>query len=117
MIYPGDLVTLQQASDHLRRDTDDDDSDLRLKIMAASSAIYAYLKSGSDLFTDTAGYLVLDSAGDPVGVPYQVKAATLLMVGYLYKQRDEDTDKEFEQGYLPRPVTALLYPLRDPALA
>jgi hypothetical protein len=30
------LVTLQQASDHLRRDTTDDNADLELKVEAAS---------------------------------------------------------------------------------
>ena len=38
------LVRLQEASDHLRRDTTDDDNDLTLKIKAASAAIINYLK-------------------------------------------------------------------------
>ena len=111
------LVSLEQARDHLRSDSVDDSLDLELKIQAASAAVLAYLKSGADAFLDTAGEVIVDSAGDPVGVPFQVKAAVLLMVGYLYRQRDEDEGEEFEQGYLPRPVTALLYPLRTPALA
>jgi hypothetical protein len=57
-----------------------------------------------------------DSAGDPI-LRYEVKAAVLLLVGYFFKDRDNDKNHEYEQGYLPRPVTALLYPLRDPALA
>lgn len=116
MIYLGDIVTLDQAKDHLRIDTDAGDNDLSLKISAASAAVYAYLKNGTDLFTDSAGALIVDSAGVP-DVPFQVKAACLLMLGYLYKDRDEDADGAYEQGYLPKPVTALLYPLRDPALA
>lgn len=111
------LVTLQQASDHLRRDTSDDDNDLELKIEAASEAVMAYLKSGADVFTDTAGEVPTDSAGDPLGVPRWAQAATLIMLGYLYKLRDNNEDNAFAQGYLPAPVTALLYPHRDPALS
>lgn len=111
------LVSLQQASNHLRRDASDDDADLLLKIEAASGAVLNYLKDGADAFLDSAGEVMQDSAGDPVDVPRVVQAATLLMVGYFYKDRDNDSEHEYEPGYLPRPVTALLYPLRDPTLA
>lgn len=111
-----DLVTLEQASDHLRRDTTDDDNDLQLKISAASAAVLNYLKGGADDILDSDGQVPTDSDGEPIA-PFEVKAATLLMVGYLYKDRDSDEDKAYEMGYLPKPVTALLYPLRKPALA
>jgi hypothetical protein len=118
-----------------------DDPDLRLKIAGASAAVLNYLKSRRNLWvrvyeTDTAGDEVLDSNGDPVpavdtdGKPIYVvdsngdrliadpiKSATLLMLGFLYRDRDENADKAFEMGYLPAPVTALLYPLRDPAVS
>lgn len=103
------LVTIEEARLHLRSDTDDDDPDLTLKIHAASGAVINYLKKPA--FIDEAG-AVIDGA-----VPFEVKAATLLMLGYLYKDRDNDEGNEYQQGYLPRPVTALLFPLRDPALA
>lgn len=116
------LVTLQQAKDHLRIDTADGDADLELKIHGASGAVLNYLK-GSNRFEqelDINGLPVVDAEGLPVyteDVLFEVQAAVLLQVGYLYKDRDNDKDHEYEQGYLPRPVTALLYPLRDPALA
>lgn len=118
-----------------------DDPDLRLKIAGASAAVLNYLKIRRNLWvrvyeTDTAGDEVLDSNGDPVpavdtdGKPIYVvdsngdrliadpiKSATLLMLGFLYRDRDENADKAFEMGYLPAPVTALLYPLRDPAVS
>jgi len=121
------LVTLQQASDHLRRDTTADDADLARKIHQASAAVLEYLKQASPWAQarDSAGQPLFDSAGNPLpevdsaGEPVihpSVEAAVLIMTGYLYRLRDSNPDEAFEQGYLPRPVTALLYPLRDPAL-
>jgi len=116
------LVTLAQASDHLRRDSTDDDADLTLKIHAASGSVLGYLKGANHLVqeVDGDGKPVFDEDGKPVytdQVLYEVQAATLLMVGYLYRARDNDKDHEYEQGFLPRPVTALLYGLRTPAIA
>jgi hypothetical protein len=113
------LVSLKQAKDHLRVRADEhaDDDDLILKIQGASSAVVNYLKSAANTFLNTDGEIETDANGDPVGVPFAVSAATLLMLGFLYKDRDDNADNAYEQGYLPKPVTALLYPLRDPACA
>lgn len=105
------FVTLEEAKLHLRVDGDAEDSDITLKVHAASGAVRGYLKSAADL------YLGEDGTPDLDKVPFEVKAATLLMLGHLYKDRDEDSSNAYSQGFLPRPVTALLYPLRDPALA
>lgn len=123
-----EFVTLQEASLHLRRDTVEDNADLMGKIRAASMAVKNYLKDASpwepeydafgNLILDTAGdaILVLDSAGDPVARP-EVKEATLYLVGIFYRDRDgQDMDK-WQHGFLPFPVTSILYPLRTPALA
>lgn len=143
------LVTLQEAKDHLRTgeellDTQGDadgDADLALKIAGASAAVLNYLKSYRNVWvqeyeTDTDGQWVLDSNFDRIPatdtdgkaiyatdsngqriVSDPIKSATLLMVGYLYKDRDENPEDAYQPGYLPAPVTALLYPLRDPALS
>lgn len=108
------LVTLEQVKAHLRIVHSSDDDDLTGKTHAASAAVLAYLKDGA-VFLDSSGQVEVDSSGDPIGVPYNVQIATLIMVGYFNKDRDEDTDRAYETGYLPKPVTALLYPLRDPA--
>lgn len=112
------LVTLEQARQHLRRDLDNTgpDPDLTAKIVGASEAVLAYLKSQADRFLDSSGNVFVDSAEVPI-VPGAVVSATLLMVGYLDVNRGSDDEGAFERGELPRPVTALLYPLRDPALA
>jgi len=110
---PKALISMAEATAHLRVDTDADSAELQIKIYAASAAVLGYLKSRAEEFLDTAGEVVQDTAGNPI-VPYQVYAATCLMLGYLYKNRDNSED--FQQGYLPPAVTALLYTSRDPAL-
>lgn len=121
-------VTLEQAKHQLQMDHDDDDALITGYVSAASKAVKNYLKSASpfEVERDAHGNTVLDSSGDPIYVTdsqgdmvvaAEVQQATLLLVGYFYKDRDNNADGAYEQGYLPKPVTALLYPLRDPALA
>jgi hypothetical protein len=115
------LVTLEQAKAHLRLEDETVDFDLNLKIHAASGAVLNYLKGANRFIQATVnGILAFDVDGDPIytdEVLFEVQAATLLMLGVLYVDRDGDKDHEYEPGYLPRSVTALLYPLRTPALA
>lgn len=108
------LVTLQQAKDHLRIDNDADDADLELKIRAASGSVLNYIRSGADVFLDSSGEAALDSNGIAIGIPVEIQQATLLLLGYFYRDRDADSEGAYEMGYLPRAVTALLYPHRDP---
>jgi hypothetical protein len=108
------LVTLEQVKEALHVDTDDDDGPLGLYIEAASAAVINYLKGQAEALLD------LDSSGEiPSGVevPAPIAVATIALVGHYYREPDGDEQKAFERGYLPAPVTALLYPLRDPALA
>lgn len=112
------LITLDEAVRHLRIDEldSDGDPDLELKIFAASQAVINYLGDYASEIVDSDGDVILDTDGVSIA-PYPIKAATLLMLGYLYKDRDENADGAYEMGFLPKPVTALLYPYRDPALA
>jgi hypothetical protein len=131
MIEP--LVTLDEANLHLRRDSSDDDSDVELKIMAASEAVAEYLRpwgsvwiqaedsNGAPLW-DSAGYEIpaTDSAGEKIGVKNTVKQAVLLLLGEFYKSREgEATGLESVSsfGTLPRSVVMLLYRLRSPVIA
>lgn len=110
-----ELVTLEQVKQSLRIDHDDDDATLNLYITGASRAVMRYLNQRVD---ET---LSLDSpANSPpalADVPDDVAVATIMLVGYFYRNPDSDPEGAFERGYLPKPVTALLYPLRDPSLA
>lgn len=110
-----ELVSLQQVTDHLRLDTTD--PMVPFYISAASEAVLVYL---NDSFVDSSGEVPQDSAGNPMGVPFPVMAATLLLVGEFYKNREGNEGNpvpaEFGYGYLNRAVVALLYPYRSPTL-
>jgi hypothetical protein len=119
-------VTLDRAKRHLAMDHDEDDVLIEAYIGAASEAVKNYLKSASpyEVERDSNDDPILDSSGDPVyvvdssgdkQVKYAVQAATLLQIGFFYRDRDENREGAYEMGYLPKPVTALLYSLRDPA--
>lgn len=115
------LITMADAMAQIRQTDLDSNGEppdaayVSLQIEAASEAVLNYLKSGADAFLDTNGDVPVDTNGVPI-VPFAVRAATLIMFGYLYRSRDEPWDGQ-EHGYPPRPVVSLLYQLRDPALA
>lgn len=114
------LVTLQQASDHLRRDTTDDDADLSVKVMAASRAVLNYIDDHS--FLNSTGEPDYDSAGDPVGVPDPIHAAVLLVTADLYTDRDQEnfrdggTAPRVGEIIFSRTVHFLLDPYRIPTV-
>ncbi len=43
-----------------------------------------------------------------------MKVATIMLVGYLYNAPDQSADDSFGTGTLPKPVSSILYQLRDP---
>lgn len=116
------LVTLEQAKAHLRVDDPFEDNDLTLKIEAASGLVLNHMK-GRTIFDperNPGGSVVLDSSGAVVyttAVRAEIRYAVLLLVGYMFRARDNDKDQEFTGSSLPRPIIAILNPLRDPALA
>lgn len=132
------LVTLAQASDHLRRDTDDDNNDLELKIQGVSRAILNYLKDDMLAYqfeADEHGKPVLDSSDDIVYLEdsagefiprEEVQQAVLMMLGFLYTDRygkeysDPGSGGNMERlgnMSLPRVVYWLLDPIRKPSCA
>ena len=110
------LVTVDQVRTALKLDSGESDTIIALYISAASRAVVRYLKgqAGTLLTIDSPPNSPPD---DLSAVPEDIQMATILLMGHFYNNPDGDPDHDWEQGYLPRPVTALLYPLRDPALA
>ncbi|WP_375577112.1 head-tail connector protein [Paracidovorax oryzae] len=103
------LATLDQVKQHLRIDGPDADSDLTLKLAAASERVALHLNGVSP-------YLPVVQ-GAAAEVRPIVRAAVLLLVGYLYRYPSGDEKKAFDDGRLPAPITALLAPLRRKVLA
>ena len=99
-----DLVSLQEIKNGLRVDNDDDDAHLTLLISAASLSVKAYL--------DVRAHEVIDENGEtPDG---RVKTAVIMLVGYYYRNPDQDPDGDFDVGMLPQHVSSMLCQLRDP---
>lgn len=116
------LVSLQDASDHLRRDSTDDDAYLTRLIDRISDAVMAYVGGDFD-FLDSAGDVTIDSAGEPIGVPGAMQEAVLVTIGIFYTDRDAQAYREGQlddrlgKMSLPAGVHWLLDPLREPRLA
>lgn len=105
------LVELEQVKARLRFDNDAEDEDIELAIEGASGAVINYLNGGETLYRDSFGEVVL------ADVPAVVTTAVIHLVG-IWKRDPSGVEMEkWQQGYLPAPITAILYPLRDPALA
>lgn len=130
------LVTLQEASDHLRRDNDADDNDLVLKIHAASNSVLNYLKDfmlAYQFEIDDHGVAVLDSSDEIVYLEdssgefiarEEVKHAVLIVLGVYYNEREGEnyTSGDSRSGrigslHLPRAVYSILDCIRTPTLA
>lgn len=115
------LFPLATARDWVRSDSTDDDSLLEAILETASDLVVTYL--GTDALErlgmlNSDAVIEEDSNGVATAdVPGAVLGATRYLVAWLYRNRDADPEKAFTPGYLPAPVTAMLYPLRDPVLA
>lgn len=125
------LITLEEAKQHLYVDHDADDEYILAQIAAASGAILNYLKGApiGQPDRDEQGAIMLDSSGDPIYqydsnglvIRYEIQAAVKILLGELYKNREATQDGRINEqagyGFLPYTVISLLYPLRMPALA
>lgn len=115
-----ELVTLEQARTVLRMpDSNVSENDLIISLIRASSRmVLTYLKLEEDAYLNSDGTMDQDSATLGYNeVPEEVQAATLYLVGVLFRDRDGAESEKWNQGYLPVPVVSMLYPLRLPSLA
>lgn len=108
------LVSVDQAAAHLRLDLPSSGSiddagdaqllaDLELKIDQASEIVIGYLKRSESTWDD------------PDTAPKNLQAATLLLLGALWEDREGSTDVDFIKP--DGPIARLLARDRDPALA
>lgn len=105
------LVPLDDFKAVVRVYDEEQDDYLSDLLNASTFAVLAYLKSGADSWYDPATGLLTGP------MPHAVKMAILYLAARYYREPDGDEGKDFGQGQLPYFVTAILYPLRDPALA
>lgn len=106
------LVTLEQAKLHLRVIGDDEDTDIQLKLNAATEMAVAFLDRA--VYASQADMDAAIAAGDPGPCPMvandMVRAAVLLLLGDLYANREEVTSGHIVQ--LPTGSKACLLPMR-----
>lgn len=111
------LVTLAQAKAHLKLPTvTTDDRDLQAKLDAAHEIVGDYIKQRRD-DDDGVTWAETVDAWDADSAPKRVLQAVLLQFADLYRFRGDDEGAKRGQGELSAAVTALLYRLRDPAVA
>jgi hypothetical protein len=128
-----DLVTMEQARNHLRTDSAADDDWLEMMIPAISGAVLSWLKQDWRAYvpeTDADGDVIVDSNGDPIPledsngmtVKPQVMAAVLVELGQQYRFRDGSdaaaVPSHWGHGYvLGAGATSLLSSLRKSTVA
>lgn len=128
-----DLITIEDARAHLRLDADSsggaDDGWLSIFIPAVSSAVLLWLKDPWRAYIpqeDSAGDVLLDSAGDPIPseiVQPVVHAAVLVELASQFRFRegegqDNSVSADAGHGYVLNKVsTAMLAPLRKTTVA
>lgn len=110
------LITFDEAKSHLSVDHEWDDATIDDKRTEASEIVLDYLKTDTSAST----FNWVDAIGEPTPfVPGVVKAATKLVLGGLYENREGYTDvgRFGAPQPLSQAVKDLLQRKRDPALA
>jgi hypothetical protein len=97
-------ISIEQAREHLREDfPDSDDNDIQSKLVQACDIVRDYLHVHDAEF--------LDSSLAEGNAPPRVVAATLLVLGELYRNREKESDP------ISPGVVRLLSRTRDPVMA
>jgi hypothetical protein len=112
-----ELVTLDQARAMLQMTHTAQDGLIVNYIQAASKMVLNYLKLDETAYLNSDGAMEIDSDLGYQEVPSEVQAATLYLIGVLFRDRDGAESEKWIPGYLPGPCVSMLYNLRDPTLA
>lgn len=113
-----ELVTLEQTKAMLRVPYNNEDDHITGLIQACSRMVLNYLRLDETAYLNSDGTMDLNSS--TLGydeVPEEVQAATLYLIGVLFRDRDGAESEKWTPGFLPAPVVSMLYPLRDPAMS
>lgn len=107
------LITIEQARQHCRADGADD-AMLELYGGAAEGAAQQFLNRRVFPGADSMAAAVLDgTAGiDPILVNDSIRAAVLLMLGHLYRTREEVQGGDGATVQVPMGAHSLLWPYR-----
>lgn len=108
-----ELVTIEQARTHCRTDMHDDEL-LQLYGDAAEGAAQQFLNRRVFPDAATMDAAVLDgTAGDePMLVTDPIRAAVLLMLGHLYRTREDVQGSDGATAQVPMGAHSLLWPYR-----
>lgn len=108
-----ELITLEQARAHCRADADDD-ALLELYGSASEGAAQQFLNRRVFPDADSMATAVLDGSGgiDPILVNDSIKAAVLLMLGHLYRTREDVQGSDGATVQVPMGAHSLLWPYR-----
>lgn len=101
------LITVAQAKAHQRITATNEDTDIDLKVSLASEIVMDYLKRA-----DIPEEWIENHSPRTYDIPFVVQAATLLVFGELYENREAAV-----VNALSEPVMALLERFRDPAFS
>jgi hypothetical protein len=108
-----ELITLELARSHCRIDSEDD-ALLELYGSASESAAQQFLNRRVFPDADSMAAAVLDgTAGiDPILVNDSIRAAVLLMLGHLYRTREDVQGSGGATVQVPMGAHSLLWPYR-----
>lgn len=109
-----DLITIEEARAHCRADSGDDTM-LEVYGAAAEESAQNFLNRRVYKDADTLAQAVLDNVAgdDPMVVTPVIKAAVLLLLGHLYRNREEVVmGDSAASAQLPVGATTLLWPHR-----
>jgi hypothetical protein len=104
-----ELIEFDEAKTHLRLTGTNVDADLSTKVAAASAIVLNYLKIDFD--ASPFAWPWADEVDTPEEIPANVKAATLLVLGKIWWDREGAGDP------LSDAARSLLHRYRDPAMA
>jgi hypothetical protein len=108
-----ELITIEQARAHCRAESDDD-AMLELYGSASEAAAQQFLNRRVFPDADSMAAAVLDGTGgiDPILANDSIRAGVLLMLGHLYRTREDVQGSDGATVQVPMGAHSLLWPYR-----